>query len=187
MVGLIATSSKRAFATRCATWVCCDQSPCPCGWPLLTRVSTGDTKTLKGRSGSVSVGYLLPGAHKVLFESSKCLWWMWGLIQNAISPLLPSCWGFSFALGCGFCFCFCFFLVGSNILLLMAVQQRVAFLESSQEKMSASPSTSIFVSGEGYFKFINLLSSFKFIGIMFLCEPVKTNANCSISEIILGN
>ena len=47
--------------------------------------------------------------------------------------------------------------------------------------------SAIFVSGEGYFKFINLLSSFKFIGIMFLCEPVKTNANCSISEIILGN
>jgi len=140
MVGLIATSSKRAFATRCATRVCCDQSPCPCGWPLLTRVSTGDTQTLKGRSGSVSVGYLLPGAHKVLFESSKCLWWMWGLIQNAILPLLPSCWGFSFALGCGFCLFVCF-LVGSNILLLMAVQQRVALLESSQEKMSASPST----------------------------------------------
>ena len=47
--------------------------------------------------------------------------------------------------------------------------------------------SAIFVSGEGYFKFINLLSFFKFIGIMFLCEPVKTNANCSISEIILGN
>jgi len=98
------------------------------------------SQTLKGRSGSVSVGYLLPGAHKVLFESSKCLWWMWGLIQNAILPLLPSCWGFSFALGCGFCLFVCF-LVGSNILLLMAVQQRVALLESSQEKMSASPST----------------------------------------------
>ena len=25
----------------------------------------------------------------------------WGLILNANSPLLPSCWGFSFALGCG--------------------------------------------------------------------------------------
>ena len=42
-----------------------------------------------------------PGAHKILFEPSKHLWWVWGLIRNAISPLLPSCWGFSFALGGG--------------------------------------------------------------------------------------
>ena len=99
MVGLIVTSSKRAFATRCMTRDCCNQSPCPCGRPLLTCVSTGDIRTLKGRSGSVSVGYLVPVGYKVLFESSKCLWWMWGLIQDVISPLLPSCWGFSFALG----------------------------------------------------------------------------------------
>jgi len=35
-----------------------------------------------------------------LFEPSQHQWWEWGLILNAISPLLPSCWGFS-ALGCG--------------------------------------------------------------------------------------
>ena len=46
--------------------VCYSQSPCPCGRPLLTCTSTGDTQTLKGRPGSVSVGS--PGAHKVLFE-----------------------------------------------------------------------------------------------------------------------
>ena len=97
----MATSSKRAFATRCATRVCCDQSPCPCGWPLLTRVSTGDTQTLKGRSGSVSVGSLGPGAHKIFFELSEHLWWVWSLILNAISPLLLSCWAFSFATGHG--------------------------------------------------------------------------------------
>ena len=28
------------------------------------------------------------------------LWWVWGLILNVISPLLPSCWSFFFALGC---------------------------------------------------------------------------------------
>ena len=33
------------------------------------------------------------------------------------------------------------FLVGSNILLLMVVEQRVVSLEFSQEKMSAYPST----------------------------------------------
>ena len=29
----------------CHTQVCCTQSPCPCGSPLLTRTSTGDTQT----------------------------------------------------------------------------------------------------------------------------------------------
>ena len=98
MVELMDTSSKRAYATHYMTQVCCTQSPCPYGRPLLTSASTGDTKTLKGRSGSVSVGSLGPGAHKVLFVH---LWWIWSLILNAISPLLPSYWGFSFALGRG--------------------------------------------------------------------------------------
>ena len=40
-----------------------------------------------------------PGVHKVLFVPSERLWWVWGLILNVISPLLPSYWGFSFALG----------------------------------------------------------------------------------------
>ena len=29
----------------CHTQVCCTQSPCPCGRPLLTRISSGDTET----------------------------------------------------------------------------------------------------------------------------------------------
>ena len=61
-------------------------------------------KRLKQRSGSVSVGSLGPGVREVLFEFSKHLWWVWGLILNAISPLLLSCQGFSFALGCGVSF-----------------------------------------------------------------------------------
>ena len=36
-----------------------------------------------------------------MFELSECLWKAWGLILNAFLPLLPSCWGLSFALGCG--------------------------------------------------------------------------------------
>ena len=44
---------------------------------------------------------------------------------------LPSCCGFSFALGHGVSF-----LVDSNILLLMIVQQLVSILVFSQEKMS---------------------------------------------------
>ena len=39
-----------------------------------------------------------------MFEPSKHHWQVRGLILNAISPLLPSCWGFSFALGCGVSF-----------------------------------------------------------------------------------
>ena len=62
MVGLMATSSKRAYAIpRCAA----PRTPSPMDRPLLTHTSAGDTQTLKGRSGSVSVGSLGPGVHKV--------------------------------------------------------------------------------------------------------------------------
>ena len=101
MVMLIVTSYKRAYATCCVNHGCCTQSPCTCGKLLLTHTPTGDSQTLKGKSGLVSVGSLGPGAHKVLFEPSEHLWWVWGLILNAISLFLPSCWGFSFALGSG--------------------------------------------------------------------------------------
>ena len=46
MVGLIATSSKRAYAT--PMQICCIQSPC--GRPLLTCTSTGGTQTLLAQS-----------------------------------------------------------------------------------------------------------------------------------------
>ena len=66
----------------CHTQVCCPQSPCPCSRPLLTRTSTGDTQTLKGRSGSVSVES--PGEHKVLGFDCK---------HNLAPPTVF--WGFS--------------------------------------------------------------------------------------------
>ena len=55
----------------CQTQVCCTQSPCPCGSPLLTQTSTGDAQTqfclgLCGVSGS----WCAQG----LFESSEGLW-----------------------------------------------------------------------------------------------------------------
>ena len=50
------------------------------------------------------MSYLGPSAHKVLFEPSECLWWIWGFSLNVISPLLPSCWGFYFAFGHGLSF-----------------------------------------------------------------------------------
>ena len=55
----------------CHSQVCCTQSPCPCGRPLLTCTTTGDAQIFKGRSGPVSVGF--PGVHKVLFEPSEHL------------------------------------------------------------------------------------------------------------------
>ena len=71
----------------CHTQVCCTQSPCPCGSPLLTRTSAGDAQTqfclsLCGVSGSWSA--------QGLFEPSEHLWQLWILILNAILPLLLS-------------------------------------------------------------------------------------------------
>ena len=59
MVGLMVTSSKRAYATHVPPR-CCDQSSCPSGRPVLTHASAVDTQRLKGRSGSVSFG--VPGS-----------------------------------------------------------------------------------------------------------------------------
>ena len=71
--------------------------------PRQATASTGDAQTLKGRSGSVSVGSLGPGAHKPLFVPSECIWRVWSLILNEIFlPLLL--WAFSFALGHGVSF-----------------------------------------------------------------------------------
>ena len=53
MMGLMATSSNRAYATSCVMQVCCSQGPCPHSRPLPTHASAGDTQTLKGRSGSL--------------------------------------------------------------------------------------------------------------------------------------
>ena len=52
------------------------------------------------------------------FVPSECLWQVFGLILNMISLLLPSCWASPLPLDVGY-----LFLVGSNVLLLMAVQQ----------------------------------------------------------------
>ena len=88
MVGLTATSSKRAYAIPSLL----HPEPCPSRSPLLTHTSTGYTQTqfclsLCGISGS----WCTQG----LFEPSEHLWWVWGLILNAILLLLLSCWGFS--------------------------------------------------------------------------------------------
>ena len=82
----------------CHTQVCCTQSPCPCSRPLLTCTSSGDTQTQFCLSlCRVSGSWCTQG----LFEPSEPLWRVWSLILKMFSPLLPSCWGFSFALGPG--------------------------------------------------------------------------------------
>ena len=82
----------------CHTQVCYTQIPRPCGSPLLTCTSTGDTQTLFFVS---LCGILGSSCTRALFKPSESLWLVWGLILNVISPLLPSCWDFSFALGHG--------------------------------------------------------------------------------------
>ena len=81
----------------CHTQAYCTQSPCHCGSPLLTRISTRDTQTQLCLS---LCGVFVSWCAQGLFEPFEHLWQVWGLILNMISPLLPSCWGF-FALGCG--------------------------------------------------------------------------------------
>ena len=82
----------------CHILVCCTQSPFPCGRPLLTPILTGDTQTeFWLRLCEVSGSWCTQG----LLEPSKYLCQVRGLILNVILPLLPSCLGFSFALGCG--------------------------------------------------------------------------------------
>ena len=92
---------QQGFCTCCVSQVCSSQSPCLHSRPLLTGASAGDTQTLKGRSGSFSVGSLGPSAHRFCL-SPLCR--EWGLILNMISPLLLSCWDFSFAIGYGVSF-----------------------------------------------------------------------------------
>ena len=74
----------------CHTQVCCTQISCPYGSPVLTLYLL--------RRRSLSVWSLGPWCTQGLFEPSEHLWWEWGLIVNVNSPLLPSCWGFPFAL-----------------------------------------------------------------------------------------
>ena len=72
----------------CHTQVYFTQSPFPHSSPLLTHTFSGDTQPqfllrLCGVSGS----WCAQG----MFEPSECLWCVWGLILNTVSPLLLSC------------------------------------------------------------------------------------------------
>ena len=81
MVRLMATSSKRSYAIpRSAV----PRAPAPAapGQQATADPYLHSRQKLKGRSGSVCVGSL--GVHKVLFEPSSYLWWVWSLILNTI-------------------------------------------------------------------------------------------------------
>ena len=93
VVGLMVTSSKRAYAIpRCTAPKASAPMAVHC-WPV-------PPETLKHSSVSVSVGSLGPGR-------ARFVWALWaslagmGFDSKHSSSLLPSCWGFSFALGCG--------------------------------------------------------------------------------------
>ena len=70
IVELMATSSKRTYATYHASQVCCRQSPCPHRRPLLTCASTEHSNARRQVWLSLLWGSLLlslgPGAHKVV-------------------------------------------------------------------------------------------------------------------------
>ena len=77
------TFSKRAYATGCVTRYLCPE-------PLPLQQATADSylhRRLKHRSGSISVGSLGPGAHKVLFVPSKSLF-----PQSCLSSVIKSHW-----------------------------------------------------------------------------------------------
>ena len=83
----------------CHTQACCTQSPSPCSRPLLTCTSAGDTQTplwlsLYGVSGSWCT--------KGLFESSECLWRVWGLILTQFCPSYHLAGAYSLPLNMGY-------------------------------------------------------------------------------------
>ena len=87
----------------CHTQVCCTQWPCPFCRPLLTRIFAEDTQAQFWLSLWVLVctrfvWALSPSLATPVFLPGDLI--LGGLILKAILPLLPSFWGFSFALGC---------------------------------------------------------------------------------------
>ena len=89
VVELMVTSSKRAYAIPRSTL---PKAPSP---------EAADLYLCRRHSNTVlsqSLWGLWVLVAQGLFEPSERLWQVWGLILNVTLPLLPSCWGFSFAL-----------------------------------------------------------------------------------------
>ena len=97
MVGIMATSSNRAYAI--------PKSAAP--EPLPLRQATAHPYLCRRCSNTQRqvwlslFGFSWCAQGEPLFETSECLCWLWGLILNALLSFLSSCWCFSFALGHG--------------------------------------------------------------------------------------
>ena len=119
MVGLTVTSSKRAYATpRTAT----PRAPAPAAghcWPVPPQEMLKHSKACLVSFCGVS------WLHTVLFEPSECLWQVWGLILTWFCPSYRLAGASPLSMDVGY-----LFLVGSNILLSMVVQQWVIFWSS---------------------------------------------------------
>ena len=71
-------------------------------WPVPLQQTLRYSKTDLAQSLWKSLLFSLgPGTHEGLFAPSEGLWRVLDLILNAVVLLLPSCWGFCFALGPG--------------------------------------------------------------------------------------
>ena len=96
LVELMATSSKRAYATpRTATPRAPVVVHC---WPVPPQ------ETLKHSKAGLAQSLWGLLVHTGFVWALECVWEVWALVLNVISPFLPSCWGFSFALGRGVSF-----------------------------------------------------------------------------------
>ena len=94
MVGLKVTSSKMSYATGCVSRSARRASVAVAGHCRVVPPQ----ETLKHSSGSVSVGSLGSGVHKILFESSEHLGCVWGLILKSenLSVMSDSLWPHGF-------------------------------------------------------------------------------------------
>ena len=92
------TSSKRAYATPSSA---APRAPVPVAGQCWTVPLQETFKHSKAGLTQALWGLLVCTRFCL---SPWAFWWVWGLILNAVLPLLPSCWGFSFALGCGVSF-----------------------------------------------------------------------------------
>ena len=83
--GLMRNSSKRAYAIL----------GLPCPEPMPLQQSTADPYLLRRHPNTVMSQSLwgLWVLKQLMFEPSKHLWWVLGLILKVNLPLLPSCWG----------------------------------------------------------------------------------------------
>ena len=94
MVGVMGTSSRRVYATPRSV---APRAPAPAQSPADPYLHRGLSNTVV----SQSLWGLWVLVQTRFVWALWAFWWVWGLILNAISPLLPSFWVFSFALGCG--------------------------------------------------------------------------------------